>query len=319
MASKEQLKILAFPEIIPFPKNPCTDLPSLSEGSLKIHDIADTEETIRNAEDHLLNRLDEIGLAKDSKILTALDIAIDAHKDKFRKVSGKPYVLHPFDVSYILSCVPVVGLDPDIQAAALTHDAVEDSAVNESGDKIFTNSVIRHELGEKVAFYNDLLTSEEPAVEVPTPRTLDYYWYWRAKKQTALNKVLENKNASIIKTADFISNTHDFICDRDILDKNGIPLGNGVFENFKVDQPAILGRITHSTRRLTKGYLNKHKEINPLSMLLFETSTSLIKISLREELLDKKNPWLLEPLYREWINDLESAKEEILLHKQVNY
>lgn len=319
MSSKELLKTPTLPETILFPKNPCSDLPSLSDGPLKIHDTVNTEETIYKAKDHLLNRLDEIGLANDSKVLTALDISTEAHKNKFRKVSGKPYVVHPFDVSYILSCVPKIGLDPDVHAAALTHDTVEDSDLDESGNKIFTNLIIHRELGEKVAFYNNLLTSEEPSVELPKPKTLDYYWYWRAKKQTALNKVLENETASIIKTADFISNAHDFICDRDILDEKGIPLGNRVFENFKVDQPAILGRITHSTRRLTKGYLSKHKTVNPLSILLFETSASLIKISLREELLDKENPWLLEPLYREWINDLESAKEEVLLHQNSNY
>ena len=65
-------------------------------------------------------------LSDDDKSLIrkALDLAIDAHKDQFRK-SGEPYIFHPISVAKIVA--EKIGLDANSIAAALLHDVVEDS------------------------------------------------------------------------------------------------------------------------------------------------------------------------------------------------
>ena len=57
-------------------------------------------------------------------IRSALDVAIDAHKDQYRK-SGEPYIFHPLAVAKIAA--EKIGLDSIGIASALLHDVVEDS------------------------------------------------------------------------------------------------------------------------------------------------------------------------------------------------
>ena len=73
-------------------------------------------------------------------IRNALDIAIDAHKDQYRK-SGEPYIFHPISVAKIVA--EKIGLDANSIAAALLHDVVEDSEYN--------TEKIKSVFGEKIA------------------------------------------------------------------------------------------------------------------------------------------------------------------------
>ncbi|MBL6684469.1 MAG: bifunctional (p)ppGpp synthetase/guanosine-3',5'-bis(diphosphate) 3'-pyrophosphohydrolase [Flavobacteriaceae bacterium] len=73
-------------------------------------------------------------------IRNALDIAIDAHKDQYRK-SGEPYIFHPISVAKIVA--EKIGLDANSIAAALLHDVVEDSEYN--------IEKIKSAFGEKIA------------------------------------------------------------------------------------------------------------------------------------------------------------------------
>ncbi len=73
-------------------------------------------------------------------IRNALDTAIDAHKDQYRK-SGEPYIFHPISVAKIVA--EKIGLDANSIAAALLHDVVEDSEYN--------IEKIKSVFGEKIA------------------------------------------------------------------------------------------------------------------------------------------------------------------------
>ena len=73
-------------------------------------------------------------------IRNALDIAIDAHKDQYRK-SGEPYIFHPISVAKIVA--EKIGLDANSIAAALLHDVVEDSE--------YDIEKIKSVFGEKIA------------------------------------------------------------------------------------------------------------------------------------------------------------------------
>lgn len=63
------------------------------------------------------------GADEQLTILRAYLVASDAHRDQTR-MTGEPYILHPIDVTSILS---ELQLDADTLAAALLHDVVEDS------------------------------------------------------------------------------------------------------------------------------------------------------------------------------------------------
>ena len=57
----------------------------------------------------------------------ALAYATDAHKGQVRKYTGEPYIVHPIEV---METVSRVMDDPEVKAAALLHDVVEDTPVS---------------------------------------------------------------------------------------------------------------------------------------------------------------------------------------------
>ena len=73
-------------------------------------------------------------------IRDALDVAIDAHKDQYRK-SGEPYIFHPLAVAKIAA--EKIGLDSIGIASAILHDVVEDSK--------YTIEDIESRFGETIA------------------------------------------------------------------------------------------------------------------------------------------------------------------------
>lgn len=78
---------------------------------------------------------------------TALRFATIAHGDQKRKYSGLPYIHHPICVSEIVSSV---AHTPEMLAASLLHDVVEDTDV--------TLNDIREKFGDTVANYVYFLT-----------------------------------------------------------------------------------------------------------------------------------------------------------------
>ena len=92
----------------------------------------------------------------------ALDFAVDAHRGQRRK-SGDPYILHPCNVARILAEEMEIR-DPEILAAALLHDTVEDveEVTTEVIGERFGKNVeiivdgctkITHFFGDKQTFY----------------------------------------------------------------------------------------------------------------------------------------------------------------------
>jgi guanosine-3',5'-bis(diphosphate) 3'-pyrophosphohydrolase len=76
----------------------------------------------------------------------AFDMAREAHREQVRR-SGEPYITHPLGVALVLADL---GLDDVTIAAALLHDAVEDTTV--------TSADIERELGADVATIVDGVT-----------------------------------------------------------------------------------------------------------------------------------------------------------------
>ena len=81
---------------------------------------------------------------KDTQLIQeALMLAIRAHEGQRRKYTGEPYSTHPIGVSKIIETIP--DHTPEMVAAALLHDVVEDTAV--------TFSEIKELFGSTVAEY----------------------------------------------------------------------------------------------------------------------------------------------------------------------
>ncbi len=78
-----------------------------------------------NMEEYRWEMENFIGKDRESQVFwQALDFAFDAHDGQMRK-SGDPYIMHPCHTARILATELDV-LDPEILAAALLHDTVED-------------------------------------------------------------------------------------------------------------------------------------------------------------------------------------------------
>ena len=56
----------------------------------------------------------------------AAKFAIDAHHGAERKGKGYPYILHPMEAAGIVASL---STDPELLAAAMLHDTVEDTDV----------------------------------------------------------------------------------------------------------------------------------------------------------------------------------------------
>ena len=99
---------------------------------------------------------------KDKVFFEALDFAVQAHTGQWRK-SGDSYILHPCNVARILAEEMEIR-DPEILAAALLHDTVEDVeevTIEVIGERFGKNveaivdgcTKITHFLGDKQTFY----------------------------------------------------------------------------------------------------------------------------------------------------------------------
>ena len=123
----------------------------------------------------------------------ALEFATEAHKGQVRKYTGEPYIVHPIEV---MELVKQVIDDPEMQAAALLHDVVEDTPVS--------INEIKDEFGPRVA----ALVSDLTDVSKPEDGN------------RALRKELDRQHtakaspdAKTVKLADLISNGRSIIKD----------------------------------------------------------------------------------------------------------
>jgi len=95
-----------------------------------------------NQEEYLQVMSGFIGEGPETKVFRdALDFAYEAHADQWRR-SGDPYIMHPCNVARILAEELDIR-NPEILAAALLHDTIEDV-------ESVTSAVIRERFGPRV-------------------------------------------------------------------------------------------------------------------------------------------------------------------------
>jgi GTP pyrophosphokinase len=78
--------------------------------------------------DLLMEKIHYLSRSQKGMVKKALLLAEDAHKFQ-KRLSGEPYVIHPFNVALILADL---GLDYETICAGLLHDILEDTIIEES-------------------------------------------------------------------------------------------------------------------------------------------------------------------------------------------
>ena len=124
-------------------------------------------------------------------ILKAAHFAAEQHRDQRRKdIHASPYIIHPISVALAISQIGGVD-DPEILAAALLHDIIEDTET--------TPEELEAEFGKKVCEY---------VLDVSDDKTLPKDE--RKRRQIEHAKKI-SKGAALIKLGDKISNVTDVI------------------------------------------------------------------------------------------------------------
>ena len=120
----------------------------------------------------------------------AIKLAVNAHSGQTRKTDSSPYILHPMEVAAIVGDMTD---DLDVLAAAVLHDAVEDTSisVDEIGSK----------LGERVARLVDAGTEDKRDGRPPEET-------WKARKEASLKVLAESgdRDVKILWLGDKLAN-----------------------------------------------------------------------------------------------------------------
>ena len=122
----------------------------------------------------------------------AAKFAIEAHRGTERRGKGYPYIIHPMEAA---SIVATITNDPEMLAAAILHDVVEDTAV--------TLEQIREQFGDRVAE----LVQHETA-------PLDENMSWREKKTQQIRQLAEAPyDSKVVALGDKLSNMRGIALD----------------------------------------------------------------------------------------------------------
>ena len=124
----------------------------------------------------------------------AINFAVAAHNGMYRKEGETPYILHPMEAAVIAG---TMTNEPEIIAAAILHDTVEDTAV--------TLKEIKDRFGNRIAH---LVSSETENKREDFPPDLT----WQIRKEESL-EVLRNTDdigVKILWLSDKLSNMRSF-------------------------------------------------------------------------------------------------------------
>lgn len=119
----------------------------------------------------------------------AIRFATEAHRGTERRGKGFPYILHPLEA---MTIVATLTNAPDLLAAAVLHDTIEDTEV--------TCADIRREFGEHVA---QLVVLETDERTTPQGKTLT----WQERKQRDMDSLrTASREVKIVALGDKLSN-----------------------------------------------------------------------------------------------------------------
>lgn len=148
----------------------------------------------------------------------AIVFAVKAHHDTERRGKGFPYIVHPMEA---VSIVATMTSDPELLAAAVLHDVVEDTPV--------TLDELRRTFGERVAALVDQDSDKPDGARSEAEG-------WRDRKQAAIDRIAAAPyDAKVVAMGDKLSNMRAISRDYD-------ELGDRLWDRFH----APGGRADHA-------------------------------------------------------------------------
>jgi len=134
------------------------------------------------------------------KIERAIVSATLLHSNQKRKMSGAPYIVHPYAVAFLLAHY---SDDEDVIIAGLLHDTLED--VPE-----YTEEKLREEFGDRVCMIVKEISENYTEEEKIFPQKRSESWLVR--KEGYLNGLKDDsKEALLVAAADKIHNIRSFL------------------------------------------------------------------------------------------------------------
>lgn len=174
----------------------------------------------------------------------AVRFAVEAHSGTERRGKAYPYIIHPMEAA---SIVASITNDPELLAAAILHDTIEDTHV--------TLEQIRQVFGERVA----TLVKNETA---PADKTLT----WREKKEAQIEQLVSaSYDSKVVAIGDKLSNMRGIALDHQ-------QIGDAVWSRFhapngKTDVEWYYRSLANSLKELSETHA--YKEFNTLIQQVF--------------------------------------------------
>jgi (p)ppGpp synthase/HD superfamily hydrolase len=169
---------------------------------------------------------------------SALIFAATAHREQVRKGTGTPYIVHPVGVMLLL--IQAGEIDPELLAAALLHDTLEDADV--------TVDALRGQFGERVA------AIVEGASE---PYSRDELWETR-KQHTVAYLRTAPREVQLVAAADKLHNLTSMVIDH-------AALGDELWTRFNRGRPNIAWYYRSICASLRAGDLRDHPVVTQLA------------------------------------------------------
>jgi len=168
----------------------------------------------------------------------ALIFAATAHRDQVRKGTGTPYIVHPVGVMLLL--MQAGEQDPELLAAALLHDTLEDAGVTVEG--------LRDQFGARVA------AIVEGASE---PYSRDELWETR-KAHTVEYLRTAPRDVQLVAAADKLHNLTSMVIDH-------AAVGDALWSRFNRGRPNIAWYYRSICESLRASELREHPVVAQLA------------------------------------------------------
>ena len=179
-------------------------------------------------------------LNDDYLVNAALIFAAQAHREQERKGSGIPYIVHPVGVAMLL--MEAGEHDPELLAAALLHDTLEDAGV--------TEELLRETFGARVA---------ATVAGASEPYARDELWETR-KQHTVEYLRTAPREVQLVAAADKLNNLMSMVTEH-------ATLGDSLWGRFNRGRPEIAWYYRSVADSLKSGIVADH----PLVARLAET------------------------------------------------
>lgn len=191
------------------------------------------------------------------KIEQAIVRATVLHQSQKRKISGVPYIVHPYSVAFLLAHYTD---DEDVIIAGLLHDTLEDTPA-------YTEDMLREEFGDRVCTLVQEVTEDYTEAEKENHDLRGHNWRVRKEKYLA-NLSNDSREALLIATADKIHNM------RNALDEYALH-GDAVWEKFKRDPDNFVWFYTEVSRVISDHLT--HPLVDEMNRLLLELQSVVKK------------------------------------------